>query len=495
MPKARRVAVPAKTDIIYEPYFESTDTDWRSPLDTEYSVANGLTSGSRRRIPAEMGGTVDYLGGFCHTIGALCETEKYKDTHPEYPALHDGERTTDQPCLTDPDVLSIATENVLGIIREKHDPDAVLQIVSVTQNDNSSYCECDDCRAFEAAHGGKQSATIINFVNMIADAVLDAGYENVAIDTFAYLYSQSAPENIVPRDNVIVRLCDIFCNFARPLDDRSNTDFMKDLEDWSKICDRLYIWDYATHYLHPCNIFPDFGVIQKNMQIFYEHNVKGVYVEGNYFINDCDTEFGELRAYMISKCLQDPYCDLNKEVLGFLKAYYGPGGIFIKRALDVFTLRSGSFDGVMTIWYGSWACMRPLTTATAVRVDAYWAAAKVLANETQRENLERSELSWRWWKANAGKNEFSFFSPFRPAEMERLYNDLLDHGVVVFQEFTYEDLNAIDKDVIRYAIPDKWHVGVEDEEDVSENIRINKLVEIFPPLFGIVGYVYNLIIA
>ena len=42
------------------------------------------------------------------------------------------------------------------------------------------------------------------------------------------------------------------------------------------------------------------------MQILYEHNVKGVYVEGNYYVDKCDTEFSELRAYMISKCLQDP---------------------------------------------------------------------------------------------------------------------------------------------------------------------------------------------
>ncbi|MCR5783793.1 MAG: DUF4838 domain-containing protein [Clostridia bacterium] len=493
MPEEDSFTVPSDTDIIYEPFFESTDTDWKSPHNVEYSMANGIYGGTYRRLPAEMGGTVNYLGGFCHTMGALCRTAEFKDTHPEYLALHDGVRTVEQPCLTNPDVLKIATDSVMESLRTGHDPEATLQIVSVTQNDNRKYCECENCVAFEAAHGGKRSATMLNFVNQIADVVREAGYDNVAIDTFAYEYTQEAPENIVPRDNVIVRLCSLNCCQAHPFDCECNEDYMKDLEAWSKICDRLYTWDYATHFLHPCNLFPDFGRIQKNMQILYEHNVRGVYVEGNYFVNDCDTEFAELRAYMIAKCMQDPYCDLDKEVEGFLDAYYGPGGKYIGKALKIFTMQAGSYDGHMNIWQGSWACMRPISTLTAQRIDLYWKAAKHLAeNEAQLAAIERSELSWRWWKANACKCEFSHFNPLRACESEKLFNDLLDHGVSILQEFTYEDLTAIDKDVIRYCIPDKWHVGAEEREDVQKMIRINKLCEIFPPIFGIVGLIYNL---
>ena len=494
LPKSETITVPARTDIVYEPFFESTDTDWKSPSDTEYSMANGLTNGSRRTIPPQMGGSVDYLGGFCHTIGGLCETEKYKDTHPEYLALHDGKRTTDQPCLTNPDVLAICTKNVLKILEEKHDPNAPLQIVSVTQNDNFSNCQCENCKAFEDAHGGKPSATVVNFVNQIADVVKEKGYDNVAIDTFAYYYSQSAPEGIVPRDNVIIRLCSILCCFSHPLDTKKcNGKFYKDLTDWAKICDRLYIWDYATNYVHTCTVFPNFGVIQKNMQIFYENNVKGMYVEGNYYMNRCDTEFGELRAYMISKCMQDPYCDLDKEVAGFCDAYYGPGGKYVKKIVDTFTRHSGSFDGEMAIYYGSWACMRPFTAIEARIIDGLWKKAENAAEtDEQLANLKRTELSWRWWKASAGKCEFSFFSRKRAAEKEKLYEDLLASGVIDFAEFSAEDVRAIDKEVIRYATPDQWHVGSEEKENCQTQMRIEKLAERFPPLFGIVAFFYTM---
>ncbi|MBR4727817.1 MAG: DUF4838 domain-containing protein [Clostridia bacterium] len=494
LPQSAQILVPADTDLVYEPFFESTDTDWKSPSDVEYSMANGLTNGSRRRLTAEMGGSVDYLGGFCHTIGGLCETEKYKDTHPEYLALHDGERTTDQPCLTNPDVLEICTKNVLKILEEKHDPNAPLQIVSVTQNDNFANCQCETCKAFEAAHGGKASATVVNFVNQIADVVKEKGYDNVAIDTFAYYYSQEAPTGIVPRDNVIIRLCSIQCCFSHPLDRKlCNGSFYKDLTDWAKICKRLYIWDYATNYAHTCTVFPDFGVIQKNMQIFYENNVKGVYVEGNYYMNSCDTEFGELRAYMISKCLQNPYCDLESEVAGFCDAYYGPGGQSVKQIVDTFTQHAGSFDNELHIYYGSWSCMRPLTSAEVRRIDGLWEQAKQAAEtDAQRQNIERSELSWRWWKACAGKGEFSFFSAERGDNKEQLYNDLLASGATVFAEFFSEDLREIAPEVIRYASPDDWHVGRENDAGVQRQMRIERLAERFPPLFGLIAYFYTL---
>ena len=494
LPKCDRIRVPADTDIVYEPFFESTETDWISPRDVEYSLANGLTGGMYRDLPAETGGTVDYLGGFCHTMGRLCETEKYADTHPEYLALHDGVRTTEQPCLTNPDVLKICTNNVLKLLKEKHDPDAPLQIVSVTQNDNLSNCQCETCAAFEAAHGGQPSATIVNFVNQIADVVKEKGYDNVAVDTFAYYYSQQAPTGIVPRDNVIIRLCSIMSCFSHPLDADCNAEFYTALTDWAKICDRLYIWDYATNFIRTCTVFPNFNVIQRNMQIFYENNVKGVYVEGNYYMDRCNAEFGELRAYMISKCLQNPYCDLDKEVAGFCRAYYGPGGKYIRRIIKTFCAHSGSFDGEMQIYYGSWACMRPFTTAEARLVDSWWNLAYLAARtDAQRANIKRSELSWRWWKASAGKCEFSFFNPLRPHEKEKLYRDLLDAGVKIFGETAGSDAVGIDRAIIRYATPDFWRADTKDNPDCQKQIKIEKMAAAFPPLFGIVAYFYTLI--
>jgi hypothetical protein len=66
----------------------------------------------------------------------------------------------------------------------------------------------------------------------------------VAIDTLAYEYTRQPPRHVQPRPNVIIRLCSIECDSAHPLPAPSNRKFADDIRGWSKICQRLYIWDY-----------------------------------------------------------------------------------------------------------------------------------------------------------------------------------------------------------------------------------------------------------
>ena len=42
---------------------------------------------------------------------------------------------------------------------------------------------------------------------------------------------------------VIIRLCNIECNFAEPLDSPANAPFQKDMGNWAKISNRTYIWN------------------------------------------------------------------------------------------------------------------------------------------------------------------------------------------------------------------------------------------------------------
>lgn len=495
LPTAENIYVPADTNIKYEPFFEYTETDWRSPRDWNYSAANGLTGGAYRRLPAYMGGTVNYLGGLCHTFtSTFCNADKYFGEHPEYFAYRNGERIKDQLCLTNPDTLEIVKSEVLDLLRREHDPSASLQIVSLTQADNQKYCQCKDCAAFEKAHGGVQSATMLYFVNQVADAVKEAGYDNVGIDTFAYQYTRKAPTGIVPRDNMIVRLCTIECCFSHTLDDpkcKKNVDLMKDLEDWSKICNRIYVWDYTTNYAYTCCLFPDFGVIQKNIQIFYEHNVKGVYEEGNYYINDCDTEFGELRAYMLSKCMQNPYCNIDEEVNGFLNAYYGPGGKYIRKALDMYTENAGNRNGHLTIYQDSDINLT-LRGYQIAQIDKYWQAAKdETENETQLANIERSEISWRYWKAADKRGEFSLVNPNRFDEKQKLYDDIVASGAKRMSEGQQWG-DYLDCAAVRFAPVDDWN-SYEAEETRTNAINFfGGILEALMPVLTAFGRFFKI---
>lgn len=428
------VLMPQNADLSFTPTFEYTETDWRSPNSSEYSVANGLTGGIYRDIPEKYGGTVDYFWSFAHTLtNVFCCPWNFFDQHPEYYALHGGKRFPNQLCLTSEGAYQVVREGVFQALDELYDPQAPLQIISITQNDNNNYCECPNCKALDEANGS-HAGTMITFVNRIADEVKAAGYDNVAIDTFAYQYTRTAPTQVVPRDNVIVRLCSIECCFSHTLDDPScpdNVRFMADLRNWSRICNRLYIWDYTTNYAHTLGLFPNFGVLQRNMQIFAENGVKGVYEEGNYYIDSCDTEFGELRAYLISRLLRDPYCDYDAEMLAFCKEYYGAGADQIISFLRAVT------DNAAKRHVHIWETMPDTLSFSAQEVrqmDALWSSVKQAADTQERlDRINRSELSWRFWKASVSAGEFAGKQEGKAARIQ-LHDDLIAAGTTKCNE-------------------------------------------------------------
>ncbi|MBQ7545404.1 MAG: DUF4838 domain-containing protein [Clostridia bacterium] len=440
VPRSQTITVPSDFDIRYDACFEYRETDWLSPRNREYSLANGLNGGVYRYIPENMGGTVGYIGGFCHTFTYMfCSAETYYKTHPEYFALHYGVRTSDQLCLTNPDVLRVVTDEVLNLLKEQHDPTKSIQIISLTQADNKRFCTCKNCVALDRANGS-HAGTMISFVNAVAAAVKAAGYDNVALDTFAYQYTRKAPTKVVPADNVIVRLCSIECCFGHAFDDAScpnNRVFMQDLADWSRICRRLYVWDYAINYARTVGVFPNFGVLQRNMQVFCEHNVKGVYEEGNFYMDTCDTEFGELKGYLLSKLMQDPYLDYDAQMNGFLAAYYGEGWQHIRSIID--TMSTHSANTLVHLPIRQWMCFTlPGMTRQDVRaVDAHWQAAKeAAADAAQVERIERSRLSWRVWKCANLRAEFSPLHGIcaHAQSVHALYEDLLSFGVTTMGE-------------------------------------------------------------
>lgn len=414
----KTISVPVGLNYSYKPYFEMTDTDWYSPKDLDYSLFNGISGTEYREIPDSLGGGTEYISSFAHTYtNQFCSKDKYFDSNPECFALSAIARNKESLCLSNPKTLEIVTDEVLELLKEKHDPKADLQIVSLTQNDNLFFCTCPHCIAKYAKYGSI-SGLNLEFVNSVARTVKEKGYNNVAIDTFAYLYTRSAPKNIVPEDNVIIRLCSLECCFSHALNDSRcsfNMSFANDIRDWAKICDRLYVWDYVTNFSNFIGIFPNFGVIQENMQFFYENNVKGIYEEGNYQMSPCDSEFGELRAYLLCKLMQNPYCDLEAERTAFLNAYYGKGGKYIGEFLDIIT---DSADEHHLSIYSSMKATCDLSKKEIAQCDALWESAKAEATGTALTNITNSELAWRYWKKENNVSEYKKLSTRKETKAE-----------------------------------------------------------------------------
>ncbi|MBO5885808.1 MAG: DUF4838 domain-containing protein, partial [Bacteroidaceae bacterium] len=247
------------------------------------------------------GGLSSYWEG--HTFRIFISPEWYFAEHPEYFSLREGVRRPDaQLCLSNPEVLQICIDKMKYTIQTN----PLFDIYSMSQNDNPFPCQCDKCRAIEEQYGG-HSGLILWFVNQVADAIKPL-YPDKYIGTFAYMYSRKPPVGIVPRDNVVIRLCSLECCRAHPIEEcEHNSSIMSDIENWSKIAPNIYIWDYVVNFSQYMAPFPNFNVLAENIKTFQKLNVIGIRQQANY--QSIGGEFSDLKAWVLSKLLWNPYQD------------------------------------------------------------------------------------------------------------------------------------------------------------------------------------------
>ncbi|MCC7474629.1 MAG: DUF4838 domain-containing protein [Pirellulales bacterium] len=302
------------------PALEYREVYWSEFIQNADFAARHRLNGNSYQLTEKHGGRMAVYFPFVHSFDMLVPPALY-DTHPEYFPLIGGERRNGyvQRCLTNPDVLRIATENVLQWIKEH--PEA--SIISVSQNDTINNCQCPTCKAIDDAEGGP-AGSLLTFVNAVAEAV-EKEHPNVRIDTLAYQYTRKPPKSLRPRNNVIVRLCSIECCFAHPFDNCSaneNGQFVQDIKAWQPVAPLLYVWDYTTNFGQYQQPFPNFGALQPNVQFFVKHGVRGVFEQGNYSAGG-HGEMEPLRGYLLAKLLWNPNADVPTLTDQFLNAYYG----------------------------------------------------------------------------------------------------------------------------------------------------------------------------
>lgn len=314
-------------NVRYVPVLEFREAFWFDAFDGDWAVRNKC-NGHAHRLDAKRGGRHIYEG-HVHTFYRLIQPDKYFKDHPEWFSEINGKRTYKraQLCLTNEQMRRELVKNLKARLREN--PAAT--IASVSQNDWRGNCQCSKCSAIEKEEGSP-AGLMLRFVNAVA-ADIEEEFPHVAISTLAYQYTRTPPKYVKPRHNVIVRLCSIECSFSTPLADERNKAFRDDIVGWSKICNRLYIWDYTTNFKHHIMPHPNLRVLGPNVKFFVDHNVKGIFEQGAYTTNGA--EMAELRAWVLAKLLWDPTRDGQELIDEFIDGYYGAAGPHIRAYLKL----------------------------------------------------------------------------------------------------------------------------------------------------------------
>ena len=263
-----------------------------------------------------------------HTFNRILPASRFGKTHPEYYSFLNGERRPgdhSQWCLSNPDVFEACCTQLDSIFRAHPGK----SLVSVSQNDgNDTYCHCPECMKIYEEEGGAVSGAYIRFMNKLAER-----YPDKQFSTLAYLFTCQPPKLTKPLPNVNIMLCDIDCKREVPLTDNASGQwFVSALEGWSTITDNIFVWDYGINFDNIVSPFPNFHILQPNIQLFARNHTTMHFAQVNGIRGG---DFSELRAYLLGKLMWNPDADTDALTRTFLSDYYGAADRWIYQYLKV----------------------------------------------------------------------------------------------------------------------------------------------------------------
>lgn len=406
------------------PQFEFREMFTKPYFSADIAAKRRCNFAENHGFTEKQGGGFVYAG-FVHTISVLAEV---------------GDGVSEQPCLSDETIYQTVLKNVRAKLAAN--PDA--KIISVSQNDTDKYCTCASCAAKDATAGGTPMGSLLHFVNRIARDIADE-YPDVLVDTLAYWYTRKPPVGITVEDNVVIRLCSLEVCRNHALNDPNcseNVAFMQDFENWTKICDKLYVWDYVGGHIYPTAPFPDVDILRENLKVYASMGVTGFFEEGWLYSNT--TQFEDLKAYLISELLWDPTMDeetYQRHITEFMTYCYGPGWENIKAwsdmihqvtsersALhyDLYASPSTYLNEQMLTKYLSWE-----------EQDALWDAAEAAAeDQPTRDHIRKERVQYTYLKLSYQYPDRYLFNRDDPAEKQayleearELLNDCVRFGL------------------------------------------------------------------
>jgi hypothetical protein len=325
IPKLDTLSI-APLDVTEVPAFEYREPGNAAEGDRDWATRNRI-NGARAAVDESTGGKIQYYP-FVHTFYQLVPPDKYFKEHPEYFSLVDGKRSIEikfvpgspgsrptQLCLTNPDVLRIATATVLDWMNRHPEAD----FYSVSATDSEGWCECENCRRVEEEEGGVHVGPILRFVNSIAEAV-EKQHPDKLIDTLGYWWHE-APPKTRPRRNVRIRFCPITACQAHPFERcPHNQNVMNNLRGWAKLSNQLYVWHYTINFQHSLLPFPDFDELAADIPMYKRNGVVGIFLQGGQRAGGALTE---LRSYVMARLMWDTKTDVKRAIDEFQTAYYG----------------------------------------------------------------------------------------------------------------------------------------------------------------------------
>ena len=245
--------------------------------------------------------------------------------------------------------------------------------IGVGMGDNDQYCECDECSAIREREGS-DTGVVVNFVNGVAEQV-ETEFPDARFVVLAYWTTLKPPRTIKPRDNVIMWVCTMARNHAKPVAD--NAMIAGYVKKWSEIGKNFIFWDYSANFRNFIMPHPNIDQIGKNIHFFAQQGASGGFVQSEH----CTAgNFAYLRNWLESHMLWDPSRDDQALIAEFMQGYYGPAAPYLQAYRDVLK-KAVRREGIFLSCYmrGTRSWLRPADVRDAT--DIFEKAERAVAND------------------------------------------------------------------------------------------------------------------
>lgn len=308
-------------DDSHRPAFAYREVFMAEADDATFAARNRLNGRFSHRVAQDGGVPGAFMPLHKLHVYQLVPKAEYRQSHPEY---YGG----GQLQFANDEVRRIAIEAVREALASLPAGPKLLLIEHV---DRDSYHSGGGDAAL-IKRFASPGAAYVDFVRAIALAVRDE-YPEVTVLSQAYKWSRQPPTGIALPDNMGVMFSLIERDFAKPLESKAHVDLVTDLNGWSKLTDRIYVWHYAVNFAAYPQPYPSHHTMAADAAtLATAPGVRGVFVQGAY--HTVGGAFAPMRIWLWSRLLWDPAAPMDKLRDDYLKGYFGPAAPFIAEYLD-----------------------------------------------------------------------------------------------------------------------------------------------------------------
>ena len=334
--------------------------------DYEYNLATyGYVRGSetirnRYRMVEDKSLFIPVGGKMYHNSFEWLPKDRYFEDHRKW---YSDDKT--QLCYTahgDEDeynlMLAAALKKAKALLKDPTYADA--SILTFTQQDTQTWCECDACTA-ELYKYGTNSAVVVKFVNALR-RLIDTWFEmdgaeykrDFKLLFFAYHLTNRPPtvynaetDSYSAVDSSVKCVPGVGVYFAETLGDyqqsfteQYNREIGQNMAGWGACAEDLFFWSYNVNFSHYLTPYNSFSAMQDIYKYGAMNNAHFLFDQGQYNQDGKPTGWCMLKIYLSSKLAWNVNENMEELVNDFFSAYFGPAATTMKAMFDSFRVQA-----------------------------------------------------------------------------------------------------------------------------------------------------------